>query len=111
MEKQVYKATRCSNAKKTMGSLNRHYQRNENFVFRQIENETILVPIRDNVGDMGSIYNLNPTGAFIWQQLDGEKPLDEIAMMLTRKFEVSSEQAQADLRDFINQLEEIDAVQ
>jgi hypothetical protein len=41
------------------------YKRNENFVFRQIENETILVPIKDNVGDMNCIYNLNEVGAFI----------------------------------------------
>ena len=93
-----------------MESLDQRYRRNENFVFRQIEAETILVPIRDNVGDMGSIYNLNPTGAFIWEQLDGDKPLDEIAMMLTRQFDASPEQAQTDLCDFIHQLEEINAV-
>ena len=108
--KPVYNAGVFEGKKKAMESLNQRYQRDENFVFRQIEGETILVPIKDNVGDMGSIYNLNPTGAFIWQQLNGTKPLDEIAMMLTREFDVSAEQAQADLRDFINQLEEIDAL-
>ena len=33
-------------------------KRNKNFVFRRIENVTILVTITDNVGDMSCIYNL-----------------------------------------------------
>jgi len=93
-----------------MNGLQQRYKRDDNFVFRQIENETILVPIRDNVGDMGSIYNLNAVGAFIWQQLDGEKQLREVAAMVTEEFDVSVEQAQLDLQDFVDQLEEIDAI-
>ena len=93
-----------------MSGLQREYKQNDNFVFRQIENETILVPIKDNVGEMGSIYNLNPVGAFIWQQLDGEKSLHEIAAMITEEFDVPGKQAASDLHEFINELEEIDAV-
>ena len=93
-----------------MGSLDQRYRRDENFVFRQIDSETILVPIKDNVGDMGSIYNLNATGAFIWQQLDGSQPLRAIADAVAQEFDVSVEQAQSDLQDFIDQLEAIEAV-
>ena len=93
-----------------MSGLQREYKQNDNFVFRQIENETILVPIKDNVGEMGSIYNLNPVGAFIWQQLDGEKSLHEIAAMITEEFDVSGKQAASDLNDFVNELKDIEAI-
>ncbi len=93
-----------------MIDLNQRYQRNENFVFRRIEDETILVPIKDNVGDMGSIYNLNEVGALVWELLDGQKTLRAIRDTVVAQFEVSPPEAQADLGEFINQLETIDAV-
>jgi hypothetical protein len=93
-----------------MIELNRRYQRNENFVFRRIEDETILVPIKDNVGDMGSIYNLNEVGALVWERLDGQKTLRDIRDTVVAQFEVSTQEAQADLVEFISHLETIDAV-
>jgi len=90
--------------------LKRRYQRNENFVFRRIEDETILVPIKDNVGDMGSIYNLNEVGALVWEQLDGRQTLGEIGDKILAQFEVDTREAQADICEFIGQLETINAV-
>ena len=93
-----------------MKDLQKKYKRNENFVYRKIQDETILVPIKDNVGDMESIYNLNEVAAFIWEQLDGEKTLLDIRNMIVEEFEVSPEQAQADLCDFVSQLKEVNAM-
>ena len=93
-----------------MEGLKKKYRKNKDFVFRKIGDETILVPIKDNVGDMGSIYNLNEVGAFIWEQLDGEKTLLDIKNMILDEFQVSPEQAQADLCDFVSQLKEVNAI-
>jgi len=93
-----------------MQQIKRVFRKNENFVFRQIDDETILVPIKNNVGDMGSIYNLNEVGAYVWEHLDGVKTLLDIKNMVTGKFEVSLEDVECDLMEFINQLEEIEAV-
>ena len=90
--------------------MNRKYKRNEDFVYRKIEDETILVPIKNNVGDMGSIYNLNEVGAFIWEHLDGEKTLDDLKNMVTQEFDVPPHEAETDLCEFINDLKEIDAI-
>ena len=59
---------------------------------------------------MGSIYILNPLGAFIWQQLDGEKSLQEIAVIITGEFDVSAKQAESDLNYFVDELKDIGAV-
>ena len=93
-----------------MEGLEKKYRRNENFVYRKIQDETILVPIKDNVGDMGSIYNLNEVAAFIWEQLDGEKTLLDIKNMVLDEFQVSPEKAEADLCDFVSQLREVNAI-
>ena len=93
-----------------MNELERCYRRNDNFVFRRIEDETILVPIKDNVGDMGSIYNLNDVGAFVWEQIDGVRSLQDIKIRLLAEYETSSREAEDDLLEYIAQLKEIDAV-
>ena len=93
-----------------MEGLDRIYKKNENFVFRKIEGETILVPIKDNVGDMGSIYNLNYVGAFVWEQVDGAKSLQDIKNRLLEEYEVSFRETEDDLLEYIAQLKEIDAV-
>ena len=86
------------------------YKRNENFVFRQIDNETILVPIKDNVGDMSCIYNLNEVGAFIWQNIKCKNSVTDIKTMILSEFEVTESQAEADLNEFVQDLREIEAI-
>jgi hypothetical protein len=93
-----------------MPEIDQVFQKNENFVFRQIDDETILVPIKDNLGDMGSIYNLNEVGAFVWKHLNGKSSLADIRHMILDTFEVSEREADTDLSDFVNQLKEIDAI-
>ena len=93
-----------------MEGLGKIYKRNENFVFRKIEDETILVPLKGNVGDMGSIYNLNEVAAFVWEQLDGQRSLQDIKQRLVEEYEVSAEEAEDDLSEYIAGLTEIDAV-
>ena len=86
------------------------YKRNENFVFRQIENETILVPIKDNVGDMNCLYNLNEVGAFIWQNIKCKNSMSDIKDMILSEFDVTESQAEADLDEFVKDLQEIEAI-
>ena len=93
-----------------MVDLEKKYKRNENFVFRKIDEEMILVPIKDNVGDMGYIYNLNELAAFVWENLDGSSRLVEINKMILEEFEVSDQEAKEDLRAFLGDLKEIGAI-
>jgi len=90
--------------------LEKKYRRNQNFVYRKIENETILVPIKNNVGDMSCIYNMNAVGAFIWDHLDGEKTLNDILSMVADEFDVSDQDAEIDLQGYITDLNEIGAI-
>ena len=86
------------------------YKRNENFVFRQIENETILVPIKDHVGDMNCIYNLNEVGAFIWQNIKCKNSVSDIKKMILSEFDATESEVEADLDEFVNDLKDIEAI-
>jgi hypothetical protein len=94
-----------------MAELDKIYRRNANFVFRRIEGETILVPIRGDVSDLECIYSLNPVGALVWEHLDGSADLKAIQKRITRQYEVSDEEAEADLLAFIAEMKSISALE
>jgi len=91
----------------TMNHLKKSYRKNEDVVFRRISDQSILVPIKDNVGDLGFIYNLNNLGTFIWERIDGKRQLVDIKKMLVDEFDVSPSRAETDLLDFVEHLEKM----
>ena len=93
-----------------MDDLARVYRKSDSVVFRKIGDEFILVPIRQNVGDLDSIYTLNETAARIWELIDGERSLHEIKSMMIEEFDVSGAEAEKDLIEHLQQLEGINAV-
>ena len=79
-------------------------------VSREIAGEFILVPIRQNVGDLESIYTLNETAARAWSLIDGKHTLAEIQETIVDEYSVREDQAQQDLIELIQELESINAV-
>lgn len=79
--------------------------RESGIVARAIAGETILVPVSKRAQDMG-LFTLNEVGTFVWERLDGERPLAEIAEDLTAAFEVDAARAGEDLLEFVGQLAE-----
>jgi hypothetical protein len=70
-------------------------------VARKTGNEYVLVPVTGNIADMDSVYTLNETGAFIWEQIDGKSSLEEIAVKVKAEFEVDEDIAIADVMNFV----------
>ena len=93
-----------------MGFLEKVYKKSESIVSRRIGDEYILVPIRQDVGDLESIYTLNETGALIWELIDGKIQVKEIKEKIVEEFEVDPEQAEQDLKEHLQQLEGIQAI-
>ena len=86
------------------------YARNDNVVSRKIVDELILVPIRKSVAEMETLYTLNEVGARVYELIDGERALGEIAEVIVNEFEVTPERAQSDVREFIDQLLQIESI-
>lgn len=88
----------------------RTFTKNENIVRRDIADETILVPIRGNLADMQRIFALDAVADFIWQQLDGKRPLEEIRIAILKNFDVEADQAALDLNEFIDELQKANLI-
>lgn len=73
-------------------------------VSRSIAEETLVVPIRSGVGDLDAIYSFNPLGSDLWQLLEREVSVEEMCAWVTEHYEVTKEQALADIREFVSEL-------
>ena len=93
-----------------MDFLEKVYKKSDSIVFRKIGDEFILVPIRQDVGDLESIYTLNETAARIWELTDGKTQVSQIKEKIVEEFEVDPEQAEQDLKEHLQQLEGIQAI-
>jgi methyltransferase-like protein len=73
-------------------------------VTRKTGNEYVLVPITNNIADMNSVYTLNETGAFIWEQINGIRNVEEIIEALILEYEIDSTTATEDVFSFIDNM-------
>ncbi|MBQ8016085.1 MAG: PqqD family protein [Clostridia bacterium] len=80
------------------------YSIKQGYVVREIAGEFIAVPIDSSCGT--SIIILNPVSKFIWDELQNEKTFDEMVDVMLKNYDVSKEEAESDLRDFLMQLAE-----
>ncbi len=93
-----------------MSFLDKVYKKSDSIVSRKIADEFILVPIRQNVGDLESISTLNEVAARIWELIDGKMKIREIKDKIVEEFEVTPEEAEKDLIEYLKQLVKIEAV-
>lgn len=81
---------------------NKKYSIKQGYVVREIAGEFIAVPVDSSCGT--NIIILNPVSKFLWEELQNEKSFDELLDAMLKNYEVSKEEAEADLKDFIMQL-------
>jgi len=86
------------------------YARNDRVVSRKIVDELILVPIRQSVAEMETLYTLNEVGARVYELIDGKRPVRDIVDAIVTEFDVAFETAEADVREFISQLLQIESI-
>jgi hypothetical protein len=91
-------------------SENVRYQRTEAFVARAIAGETVLVPIRRQIGDLESIYTLNEVATFIWERLATPSTMAEIALALEDTFAGDPAEMRTDLSAFLTEILDLGAI-
>jgi len=75
------------------------------FALRQVGSESILVPIRNHVGDLDSVYVFNAIGARIWLLLDGSHDVESIVAVICDEYEAEPSVVRADLDELLCSLE------
>ena len=77
------------------------YARRDDVLLRDVAGEHLLVPIRRNVADLQAIFALNGIGVYIWGLLDGQRSLHAVLAAVLERYDVSADEAAADLHGFI----------
>ncbi len=84
-----------------MEYIDKYFKKSGNVVDRLIGDEVVIVPVRSDLSVQGTIYNLDPVGALIWQKIDGTSSVREIREHIVKTMDVSREQAEKDLIEFL----------
>lgn len=87
-----------------MLSTGARFIRNHAVVSRKIEGELIIVPIRSGVGDLNSLYTLNPVGSVLWEFMNEGHTIPEMVQRVCDEFEVPDGQARQDIELFLDSL-------
>lgn len=73
--------------------------RSDNAAAEALHDEHIILDLGS-----GEYFGTGSVGGFIWERLDGERELGNIATEIAASFDVGLEQAEADLLEFVNVL-------
>lgn len=77
-----------------------YIRRRSDIASRIIEGEAIIVKIKT-----GENYSLNHVGALVWQMADGTHTLADIVTAIVDRYDITVDQAQADLSELVSELE------
>ena len=72
---------------------------------RTIDGAAVVIQTR-----LAEVSLLNEVGTCVWAAIDGARSESEIAAIVAAEFEVSAEQAAADVHAFLAELEDADLV-
>ena len=80
------------------------FKKSDNVVFRKIQDEYILVPVVASAADVESIFNLNETGAAVWERIDGTKKLSDIIEDIKSEYESDDSKIEKDVMAFVSEM-------
>ena len=71
----------------------------DGYLLKQVAGNYVVVP----VGDLNfeGLITLNETGAFLWEILEKECHEDDLIQALTNEYDISKDQAKADIQAFL----------
>lgn len=77
----------------------------DNIVARNIEGNIVIIPLAAGIGDAeDELYTLNETGQAIWQKLDGQRTLKDVAASLVDEFEAPLSELENDVLGLAGEL-------
>ena len=88
-----------------------HMKLKGEFILREIMGETIAIPIGDSLLNFNGMLCLNEVGEEIWKGLQAGKSKEQILDGILDEFDVTREEAVADLDSFLNMLKESDLLE
>jgi coenzyme PQQ synthesis protein D (PqqD) len=75
------------------------WQKNPALAWREIDDETVIISPNDSV-----MHELNDTGSFLWNNIDGKKSAAELAELLAENYEVTPDIALSDTQALLDEM-------
>ena len=85
-------------------------KRNPDFILREVAGTRVLVPVGEATKDFPGMITVNATSAFLWERLETSQTAESLVAALTERYDVSAEQAAADVEKFTQTLLQIGAI-
>ncbi len=79
----------------------------EEMILREIAGENILIPVGKTALKVHGMINLSESGLLLWKKLQSECTEEELVSAILSEYEVGQETAEADVKAFIHQMDEI----
>lgn len=81
------------------------------FVLREIADSIVVVPTGDLMKEFKGMINLNATGKFIWELLQEEMTIDQVADKLMERYGIDQEKAKQGAENFVKKLKEANVLE
>ena len=79
-------------------------RRNPQFILSDVAGSHILVPVGKVAADFNGVVSLNDMGVVLWNLLENDTTQEALLAAVLAEYEVTAEQAGADIADFLEQL-------
>ena len=73
----------------------------EDFVLRQVADTWVVLPLGQTSVDFDGMLTLNESGVLLWRALERGAMREDLVQVLTAEYEVSDQQALADVDEFL----------
>ena len=83
----------------------------ENLFLHQVADTWTVLPTGKDVINFDGILTLNDAGVLLWKKLEEEVEMQELVDALRAEYDVSEEQALADIEEFIEKLSQAGCLQ
>ena len=83
----------------------------DNYVLRQVADTWCVLPLAEETLNLNGMLTLNDSGAFLWRALEKGGSKEELVEAMLNEYDVTSEQAEADIEEFLDKLRNVGCLQ
>jgi hypothetical protein len=87
------------------------YRHAADLVTRNVGEAAVVVPVRDRVADLESVFALSDVAMRVWTLLDGSTAVDPIVETICLEYDIDRGTAAADVSDLLRRLEDAKLVE
>ena len=76
------------------------------FILRDIDNQTIVIPVGTTAAKFNGMITLRGTGKFLWELLNEEQTEESLLQAVLANYDVAEAIAASDIKSFLGSLRE-----